>query len=74
MGWLVETFVKLHKIVFQTDAENLSWKFALSILKNNKVLCIPKKNMFCAVVSKYAKIVPKDGACCPNFQWRFCGT
>ena len=24
-----------------------------------------------AVVSKYAKIVPKDGACCPNFQWRF---
>ena len=24
------------------------------------------------VVSKYAKIDPKDGACCPNFKWRFC--
>ena len=24
------------------------------------------------VVSKYAKRYPKDGDCCPNFQWRFC--
>ena len=23
------------------------------------------------MVSKNAKIVPIDGACCPNFQWRF---
>ena len=29
---------------------------------------IPKKNNFLAVGSKYAKIDPKDGACCPNFQ------
>ena len=33
--------------------------------------CIPKKNIFQAEVSKYAKIDPKDGACSPNFQWRF---
>ena len=32
---------------------------------------IPKKNIISAVVSKYAKIDPKDDACCPNFQWRF---
>ena len=25
-----------------------------------------------AVVFEYAKIVPTDGACFPNFQWRFC--
>ena len=30
------------------------------------------KNIFYAVVSKHAKIDPKDGAGCPNFQWRFC--
>ena len=29
---------------------------------------IPKINIFLDVVSKYAKIDPKDGACCPNFQ------
>ena len=29
---------------------------------------IPKKNIFYAVVSKYAKVDPKVGACCPNFQ------
>jgi hypothetical protein len=29
---------------------------------------ISKKNIFYAVVFKYAKIDPKDGACCPNFQ------
>ena len=29
---------------------------------------IPKKNTFYAVVAKYAKIDPTDGACCPNFQ------
>ena len=28
---------------------------------------IPEKNIFQAVVSKYAKIDPKDGACCPDF-------
>ena len=32
---------------------------------------IPKNNIFQAVVSKYAKIDSKDGAYCPNFQWRF---
>jgi hypothetical protein len=29
---------------------------------------ISKKNIFLAVVSKYAKRDPKDGVCCPNFQ------
>ena len=29
---------------------------------------IPKKNIFYAVVSKYAKRDPKDGASRPNFQ------
>ena len=29
---------------------------------------IPKKNISYSIVSNYAKIVPKDGACCPNFQ------
>ena len=24
------------------------------------------------IVSKYAKIYPKDGASSPDFQWRFC--
>ena len=32
---------------------------------------IPKKNIFKAIVSKYAKIDFKDGACCPNFQEGF---
>ena len=32
---------------------------------------IPKKNIFLAVVSKHAKIIPKDVASCPIFQWRF---
>jgi hypothetical protein len=29
---------------------------------------IPKKKIFLAVVSKHAKIIPKDGASRPNFQ------
>jgi hypothetical protein len=29
---------------------------------------IPRKNIFKVVVSKYAKIDPKDGAFCPNFH------
>ena len=32
---------------------------------------IPKINIVLAVVSKHAKIIPKDGASRPNFQWRF---
>ena len=32
---------------------------------------IPKKYSL-AVVSKYVKIDPKDGASCLDFQWRFC--
>jgi hypothetical protein len=48
---------------------NKFWKFQLSILKNKKVLFI--NFFFQAVVSKYAKIDPKYGTCCPNFQWRF---
>ena len=42
------------------------WKFQLSILKNKKALFLKK-----AIVTKYAKIDPEDGASCPNFQWRF---
>ena len=30
-----------------------------------------QKKIFWVVVSKYAKRDPKDGVCCPNFQWRF---
>ena len=30
----------------------------------SKIICETSQ----AVVSKYAKIDPKDGACCPNFQ------
>jgi hypothetical protein len=29
---------------------------------------ISKENIFLAVVSKHAKIIPKDGASRPNFQ------
>ena len=53
----------------QNFISNRCWKFQLSFLKNRKVLIL--KKYFLAVVSKYAKVDPKDGACCPNFQWRF---
>ena len=56
--------------VSRNSFSNRSWKFQLSILKNKKVLFL-KKNIFLAVVSKHAKIIPKDGASRPNFQWRF---
>ena len=45
------------------------WKFQLPILNNKKVL-FPQKNIFLAVVSKHAKIVPKDGASRPSLQHR----
>jgi hypothetical protein len=32
---------------------------------------IPKKNVFLAVVSKHAKIIPKDGASRPNLREGF---
>ena len=60
MSWNFERF---HEILFQTDAEVKVPAFDLEKQKS----FIPKKNMFYAIVSKYAKIVPKDGACCPNF-------
>ena len=56
--------------VSQNSILSRCWKFQLSILKN-KTSFIPKKDIFQVVFSNYAKIVPKDGACCPNFQWRF---
>ena len=43
-------------------------KIRITIFKNKKVWFWKKIQ---AVVSKYAKIGPKDGTCCPNFQWRF---
>jgi hypothetical protein len=39
---------------------------AFYLEKQKKI--IPKKNIFLAVVSKYAKRDPKDGISCPNFQ------
>ena len=55
--------------VSRNSFSNRCWKFQLSILKNKKVLFL-KKN-FLAVVSKHAKIIPKDGASDANFKWRF---
>ena len=42
-------------------------KVSASSLEKQKSF-IPKKNISKAGVSKYAKVDPKDGACCPNFQ------
>ena len=53
--------------VLQNSISNRCWKLQISFLKN-KIVLFQKKFL---VVSKYAKIDPKDGACCPNFQWRF---
>ena len=47
--------MRFHEIQFQSDAESF----------------IPTENIFKPLVSKYAKIDPKDGASCPNFQERF---
>ena len=49
--------VRFHEILYQTDTES----FSFLSWKTKK-----------AIVSKYAKIDPKDGASSPNFQWRFC--
>ena len=51
----------------------MSWNFvqkisAFYIEKNSFFL---KKKLTYAVVSKYAKIGPTDGACYPDFQWSF---
>ena len=54
--------------VSQNSFSNRCWKFQLSILKSKKVLFL--KKMFLALVSKHAKIIPKDGASLPNLQWR----
>ena len=50
--------------VSRNSISNRYWKFQLSILKNKKALILIK-------IFQYAKIDPKDGAFCPNFQWRF---
>ena len=42
---------------------------AFYLEKQKKVFS--KKNIILAVVSKYAKMDPLDGASRPNFQWRF---
>ena len=55
MSWMSWNYVRFYEIQFYTYAESF----------------IPKKYIFQAVVSKYAKIDPKDGTCCPNFQRRF---
>ena len=52
----------------------LSFKQILKVLAfylEKQARFIPKKNMFLAVVSRFAKIDPKDGACYSNFQWSF---
>ena len=62
IGWMSWNFVRCHKIQFQTDSESfsfLSWK--------TKKFFSWKK--YC--LSLTTKIDPKDGAWCPNFQWRF---
>ena len=46
----------------------MSWNF-VRFRENEKVLFLKKR--FQAEVSECAKIDPKNGACCPNFQWRF---
>ena len=55
MSWMSWNYVRFYEIQFYTYAESF----------------IPKKYIFQAVVSKYAKRVPADGICYPNFQWRF---
>ena len=45
-------------------------KVSALYLKKQKSF-IPENNIFLALVSKHAKIIPKDGASCSNFQWRF---
>jgi hypothetical protein len=42
-------------------------KVSAFYIENQKSF-IPKKNIFLAVVSKHAKIIPKDGPSRPNFQ------
>ena len=62
MSWMSWNFVRF-KINFWIDAESfsfLSWK--------TKKFHSEKKYFFSAV-SKHAKIIPKDGASYPNFQW-----
>ena len=61
---------KLNELKFcevsRNSISNRFWKFQLSILKNKKVLFLKKY-----FLSHIAKIDPKDGVSCPNFQWRF---
>ena len=54
--------MKPHKISTQSDNQHKNKDNNLQKQKS----FILKKNQ--AVVSKYAKIGPKDGTCCPNFQ------
>ena len=71
-----DRMLKLSASVWKIILWNLT-KFPLNQTtdwKNGNKNCLNELNelKFCeAVLSKYAKIVPKDGACCPNFQWRF---
>ena len=55
--------------VSRNSISNWTWEFQLSILKNKKVLFLKQYFLGCSL--SYAKIVPKDGTCCPNFQWSF---
>ena len=64
MSWMSWNFMRIYEIYFQTDAES----FSFLILEKNKV-SFQKKIFFGR--SLYAKIIPKDGASRPNFQWRF---
>ena len=46
-------------------------KVSAFYLEKQKSFIPKKKYKFLAIVSKHAKIIPKDGASHPNFQWRF---
>ena len=61
----VETLWSFTKFIFKQML-----KVSVFYLQKQKSF-IPKKNIFLAVFSKHAKIIPKDGASHPNFQWRF---
>ena len=50
--------MRFHEIYFQTNADSVGF--------------LSSKKSFLAVVSEHAKIIPKDGASCPNFQQSFC--
>ena len=65
------------RIVWMSWMSQMCWnlwgftKFCFSFLSWKTKKFYSWKNIFLAIVSKYAKRDPKDGVCCLNFQWRF---